>query len=44
MRPKHDKKCFQQSNSHANLVNPIQSINELYRNVSHNTWEVKPLK
>jgi len=36
MRPKHDKEHFQQSNSHANLVNIIQNTNELYKNTSHN--------
>ena len=36
MRPKHDKKLFQQSNSHANLVNLVQNINKLYRNASYN--------
>jgi len=36
MRPKHDKECFQQSNSHANLVNIVQNTNKLYINSSHN--------
>jgi len=36
MRPKHDKERFQQSNSHANLVNLVQNTNELYINSSHN--------
>jgi len=35
MRPKHDKERFQQSNSHANLINLVQNINELYKNASH---------
>ena len=36
MRPKHDKERFQQSNSHANLVNLVQNTNKLYKNASHN--------
>ena len=31
MRPKHDKKHFQQFNSHGNLINLVQNTNELYK-------------
>jgi len=42
IRPKHDKKCFQQSNSHANLVNIIQNTNKLYKNVSYDMGSKTP--
>ena len=42
MRPKHDKECFQQSNSHANLVNLIQNTNELNKNASNNMGSKTP--
>ena len=42
MRPKHDKEHFQQSNSHANLVNLVQNTNKLYKNVSHNMESKTP--
>ena len=42
MRPKHDKERFQQSNSHANLVNLVQNTNELHKNASHNMGSKTP--
>jgi len=42
MRPKHDNKYCQQSNSHANLVNLIQNTNKLYKNVSENMGNKTP--
>jgi len=42
MRPKHDKECFQQSNSHVNLVNLVQNTNELHKNISHSIGSKTP--
>ena len=42
MRPKHEKERFQQSNSHANIVNLVQNTNESYIYASHNMGSKTP--